>query len=312
MGGDKDCEDFATACVSTINAIKRYSKFNGPYDFDLIHPMTPIIIQHVRTQFVDAFVTSGWVQVNIHKYTGATSDVKNEGHAWCSVSLIDGTYCIIECTTPILPHKQAHETKNTTDAQHVFDLYETAFNLTSKQIVEKDLGYGPAQLQPRERYKAIAYLYSDTCGYAVCKHGSSKTVGVTAKDFIANNISLIPLATQEIQDLSGPFRELDVNPDFDNTASIILDQINLHTRDVRSLSIDLGSTVLPIMPTSSVRFIPVCQLIVAGDKIVGELNFTTNGSTAICIYPIIISPTAQGFYVGFINETSITFNDTTV
>jgi len=309
MGGDKDCEDFATACVSTINAIKRYSRYDT--SDESVHPMTPRVIRYIRTEVAEAFVTAGWVQVNIQNYTGSASNTQNEGHAWCSIRLTDGTHRIIECTTPILPHKQAHETKNMTNAQHIFTLYGAAFNLVANHAVAKELGYGPAQLQPRDRYKAVAYVYSDTCGYAVCKQGSSKIVGVTAKDFIANNISLVPLASQEIQELIGPFRELDVNPDFIHTAPTILNDINLHTRDIRSLSTEFDIAVIPTMPTHSIRFIPVSQLVIEGTTIVGKLNLNTDGTTPICVWPTIISPTAHGFYIGVLHESTLVFNDIT-
>lgn len=305
MGSNKDCEDFATACVSTINALQRYDRFDTiPSN---AHPMTPLVVKFIRDTFAEAFITCGWVQVNIQNYNGMASNVENEGHAWCSVKLSDGTFVMIECTTPILPHKHPRSLQNQTLNQYIFGLYGAAFNLTSKHIVAADLGYGPAQLQPRERYKAVAFIYSDITGYAVCN--TKNYVGVEAEDFIAGRGLLVSLSTAKEQDKIKKFRELDVNPDFANITDIILTKMDLHARSIKELAFDADKTIVPAMPSYSVRFVPASQLISQGKDIVGELNFTTNGLTPVCIYPAIISPTAQGFYVGLIHGSSVIFSD---
>lgn len=305
MGSNKDCEDFATACVSTINAICRYPRFSS--NKTTSNPMTALVIDYIQNNFTTAFVTAGWVQVNIQNYTGGGEITENEGHAWCSVKMKDETFSIIECTTPILPHKYPRTLKNQTLEQHIFTLYGATFNLTAKTIMATDIGYGPAQLQPRERYKAVAFLYSDTNGYAVCK--SDKKVGVPADNFIKGEATLISLSTPEEQTLIQAFRDLDINPDFNEISDIILNDINLHDRSVKHLSLDLDITTLPIMPSSSIKFVPANQLVSSGSNIVGELNFKTDGTTPICIFPAIISPTAQGFYIGLLRESSIVFID---
>ena len=271
--------------------------------------MAILVVNYVQQNFITAYVTSGWVQINIQDYAGGHGQKENEGHAWCSVKMKDGTYTIIECTTPILPHKRPTTLTNQTLEQYIFSLYGATLNLNYQKILNDDTGYGPAQLQPRERYKAVAFLYSDNNGYAVCKSGNR--VGIKADEFLRGEGHLIPLSTQKDQDLIQVFRDLDVNPDFNEISDIILKDINLHDRSIKNLAVNLQITTLPIMPSTSVKFIPINQLVSTGTKIIGELNFKTDGSMPICIFPAVISPTAQGFYVGLLQETSVVFLDNT-
>lgn len=304
MGGNKDCEDFATACVSTINAIKRYSRFDARVMCNLKDQltcsMTTRVVRYIREQMDEAYVTTGWVQINIQKLQvgGRPSSFKNEGHAWCSVRMKDQSYRLIECTTPILPHRKSHA--RGTESQHLFALYGNVFDLTPNTVVSKDSGYGPAQLLPRDRYKAVAYLYGDTGGYAVCQ--TVPKVGADIDAFLKNQITLVPLFTPAIQEMVSKLRQLDVKPDFEDLTPIILTQIDLHDRDVRRIQHCVGENVLPIMPIHSVRFIPASQLS-------GALRLETGARSPVCVFPVMLTPTAHGLYVGYVYGTSIEFRD---
>lgn len=273
MGSNKDCEDFATACASLINAVMSNPRFSS------CTGLTALVVNYFKESISNVYITSGWVEIN--------PDTPVRGHAWCTIQKYDNSCIIAECTTPLLPHS-ATSTEN---------VYGNIITITQSPLFTKGKGYGPAQLLPRNRYKAVCFLYSATAGYAVLNDNGE--VGVPADAFAQGRFRQYLLQSPRQRSTILRFRVLDHNPDFENPDIIhAFKKLNLHNRSLATFnSINLNN-VFPIMPSRCVRFIPA-------NEIKSDMVFNT--AQPIGFSSIFISAWCTVVAIGLFHISSIQF-----
>lgn len=282
MGGMKDCEDFATACVSLITSIKQ-----TPIDNSQLSPMAYDVVKFIQENVEAAYVTSGWVQINIQDYAKSQRESETlEGHAWVTVKLLS-KYMFIECTTPMLPHQ-------TPESYHLF--YGNIFDLRPAIKCNNDVGYGPAHMQPLDRYKAVCYFYDGYSGYAICEQ--KHKVGATVENLFKEKIQLVPLWNDEMKQIMSEFRRLDINPSITLCQSAF-SKVDKKIRDIDQWNMSKFDNVYNAMPRHHVKFIPASEL---------KKGIDLDGfSGPICIFKSVLMPYAQGIYVGYANTSAAEF-----
>lgn len=276
MGTNKDCEDFATAACSIVNAILQLP-LNRPWS-----QLTRHVIMYYKTNVKAAYVTSGWVQINIQNYNNETrSSSKIEGHAWCTIQKNDNTLVIAECTTPILPHSDPKTA------------YGDIINIDTSPF---PAGYGTARPMPIDRYKAACFMYNDSAGYALLN--SQGKVGVLPT---APKIYFKPLSTPQDQKDILWFREIDHNPDFSHPViKTAFQKLNLHTKGLQRFSSIAAENAIAAFPAKNPRFIPLSE-------IKGDIKIPSNQPITLDLFKI--TDWCILVALGTLHSTSITFTD---
>lgn len=217
LGTLKDCEDFVIAFVSFTNYLLNCRLYAS--DTSLVGQLT----RHIRSYFTKPSLLSGWIQVMHPK--GDASDY--EGHAWGAIQHATQGILYVECTTPVLPHTISHPTQDVLVA--VSELYGDSLLSPGSTLGRTEAcSYGPALLQPRERYVTVALQYTERGGYVLCQ--KPQVVGVSSQDFLAGRYRVEPLLkrTPQLQAAFNFCRQLDIVPDFRDT--VLLDAMQTTLR----------------------------------------------------------------------------------
>jgi len=329
MGSNKDCEDFATAGAGLVYAIQNYKNdYNEDSDQKIengstLNQMTREVITYIQSEVKEARVASGWVDIGIADPTKKVNNKEWQGHVWCILFLKSENtknMLFVECTTPLLPHSEEPNNK-----RRISELYADVFNLLPNSALPEGLGYGPAGLQPLQRYKELSFTHSDNNSYAYYYNDETRNVGCCVSDFIEefkidgsnsnSNNKIIEMDCWKkiieskqmdvVQNNINKMKQLMYNPDFKHESDIIK-SIDLHTRQPSENfnNNNDGQRERTTPPKYCNRFIPMSNL-----NRYASLHLR-NSDTILYLDNIL--PTAWGVYIGTDNECVITTTSTLI
>jgi len=259
LGSTKDCEDFTITFVSIAEQLLKSPLFNteaiNTYisnnpKFNFMRKIAINLTDFIRTNFELPSMLCGWIK-NMHK----SSDVVFEGHAWGAIFFKPlQEFMYVECTCPVLPHS-----KNDTINIHLQldELYGGAITSPMSSLCLNGDSYGPARLQPSERYVSVAVMYTKEMGYFI-SHKKSKRIGVQSQDFLKNNFNQNPLVLDlaKTQKKMKKFTDIDLMPDFtDNSLWNQMDEI-LTKNHMNTLSTTNTIISKTMTKTHNVNFFP--------------------------------------------------------
>ena len=321
MGTNEDCSSMGTAGSNLVYALKH--KFNEN-DFSGSDWVTQMVVKFIQTEVVEARIVSGWVDLSIANplsTKGSTqketidemiADGKMQGHVWSVLFLRGGKHLFVECTSPFLPHVERDGIGNVGRAR---ELYGGIFNLQPNIFLSRGakIGYGPAQLQPIYRYKAIGFMHGSDASYSYHEDKARKKVGCPVSNFLegiecySKNCSEEMYTTKKTQKTQKTQKKRDkclkkleklmYDPDFSVIGPIIESgRINLRDKEWTNTSFEgmKGDIVVnkDRPPLYHVRFIPSAEF---NRRKVVDFQLRDR---SMCIYTERVLPSASGIYIG--------------